>query len=603
MSGLGKTRLLEEGPNIFKQADITGLQYFALVTYGNGHGLRSVENSMSVFSSFSWRLLHSFFLNNNSKPVVSFEEFFKYGLPSNAGDLTLTLALKTILKAVKKDDKPVYLFVGIDEYQIIDRIERKAVAKKGLVLDLVTEFLDIICDPIPGLVVLPMLAGTDFRMLSIPGSSTVETDRLPMSLLNMYESITAVESMPKGSDYTCHAPFTRHLFFLGGVPRWVAEYTEKVANSDGPLCPAIFEKAFAVQMEQRVNQLGFDINWGNDEFIELAAYSLAGKQVNEAARDIGRMSWARIRDSSLCLLENDYVIVPYAVLRRIGGFLTPDTMSLAKRCFVWTIESLIEQVDSELYLAQPWQLWERFGAHFHAARINALQILGETVVPFSHVCNGALSNGCDKKVVLRPVEVFTTSAKFSENIDRNIPHTGDSQYKIDWVGGDTMNEQNHGYVVINGEGGNGVDIFFSLKCSLDERYLVCTDQRKRKSGYMGENAATELIKKARIYPKNLKVPVVVVVGLFSMFPHFNHSKSVLPPNSFVVSYDQTSSYHGGLQYHPASSPCINVNDDSVSALKMCLFGTDASKGATLIIDRRKTVNLVATIFFFEENLF
>lgn len=57
-------------------------------------------------------------------------------------------------------------------------------------------------------------------------------------------------------------------------------------------------------------------------------------------------------------------------------------------------------------LGELWRLLPR------AARINSLQVIDHQQVPFSNLCSAALVNGCTTEVVLRPVDVFLTSAKF-----------------------------------------------------------------------------------------------------------------------------------------------------------------------------------------------
>lgn len=82
------------------------------------------------------------------------------------------------------------LHIGIDEYQIMNRTrarrkqEEDKEEPKGLIMELLEAFVDIFVDPMCALVVLPMLAGTDFSAVSVAGS-TVETVRLPMSLLTL----------------------------------------------------------------------------------------------------------------------------------------------------------------------------------------------------------------------------------------------------------------------------------------------------------------------------------------------------------------------------------------------------------------------------------
>ncbi|CAK4124127.1 unnamed protein product [Aphanomyces euteiches] len=126
MSGLGKTRMLEEGllilRNVWKE---TGLEddFNCIVPYSNGFTPAPVERTMSIEASFSWRLLFRFFLDANC--VVQFDEWFRKRLPSNGNELTLKLALQVIQhKLSERYGNPprLYLFLGIDEYQKIEKV-------------------------------------------------------------------------------------------------------------------------------------------------------------------------------------------------------------------------------------------------------------------------------------------------------------------------------------------------------------------------------------------------------------------------------------------------------------------------------------------------
>jgi len=70
------------------------------------------------------------------------------------------------------------------------------------------------------------------------------------------------------------------------------------------------------------------------------------------------------------------------------------------------------------------------------------------------------------------------------------------------------------------------------------------------------------------------------VGLFSLYAVGNLSKDNLPDNSFVVNLSTTMKYHGCLTFHPASSPCININHACKTLIKLCLKG----KGKDLLVN-------------------
>lgn len=64
MSGMGKTRMLEEGVNIMKRMELENV-FGVIVPYDGNFEPQPVESSMSIATSFSWRLLFRFFLEGN----------------------------------------------------------------------------------------------------------------------------------------------------------------------------------------------------------------------------------------------------------------------------------------------------------------------------------------------------------------------------------------------------------------------------------------------------------------------------------------------------------------------------------------------------------
>ena len=65
LSGLGKTRMLEEWEQIFDKAEIGSHRLGVLVPYYNGFLPQPVEKCMTIEASFSWRLLYRCFLHGN----------------------------------------------------------------------------------------------------------------------------------------------------------------------------------------------------------------------------------------------------------------------------------------------------------------------------------------------------------------------------------------------------------------------------------------------------------------------------------------------------------------------------------------------------------
>jgi hypothetical protein len=70
----------------------------------------------------------------------------------------------------------------------------------------------------------PMMAGTDVAAASIDSCSITETIRMPLKLLIQADIEAVITSVENGEVLLQQAPVRRHLFYLGGVPKWIVLY-------------------------------------------------------------------------------------------------------------------------------------------------------------------------------------------------------------------------------------------------------------------------------------------------------------------------------------------------------------------------------------------
>ncbi|KAI3643840.1 hypothetical protein MP228_010004 [Amoeboaphelidium protococcarum] len=548
-----------------------------------------MERRMTIGASFAWRLLHRCFIDDNGD---GFAKWFTDSLPVNSTQLTLRLALDAIrqkwinLGRIRPVDT-LHLFLGVDEYQTIHLVNGVKKGNQELLQDLLDEFGAIMANPAAGVRIYPMFAGTDLSVISIVNTSRTEVLRMPMYLLTQSDVETAICAVPNGERLLLHAPVRRHLFYLGGVPRWVTQYIllllkeiERVP-SDSNLDVETIENAFLFVKNQYVEMWGKGL--GPDNFIKLAAYALSGQQVDEELTDINGMSWSRVRDSSLCILSDSCeVMIPYAILHRISKYPPNQFHDNNVRCLICCIKGLVDKVDMLIYDKTPWQLWEVFGAYYHALRINSLLIVGRPIVQVKELFKGAIVNGCEDYVQLKPMLVMETDDHFSADISStSFGRKGNNSERHDWL--------REGLVVVNGEGGQGVDLFFALQKQSSDGYVVFTDQRKRVGGNnLGLVGISNLLQKAQIMPRILASNSTLVTCLFSCVAEANVRATDLAENSVVVVYRQSRRYHGTLWTHPASSPFVRINTDPVSYIQMVLAGRDKRKLAGAILVQRET---------------
>jgi hypothetical protein len=327
------------------------------------------------------------------------------------------------------------------------------------------------------------------------------------------------------------------------------------------------------------------------ELIRLAAFAISGEPVDLSSSPFFGMErhhlkWSRLRDSSVCLVDDLFrVSVPYCIFRHIG-ITRVDDLSDEERAFQDVLRYLVDKVDANLFAPNclPWQHWEVFGACFIALRVNALLVRGVDTCELTRVFGGArFGEGFDLMVKLRPMRVGSTSHKLSADSPATLPVTGEGGGR-NWVQG--------GVVLLNGENGKGIDKFFTFElCS--GGYVLLTLQDKRVVGSLN---ILDTIKKARIdIGKHLKAAGMkhVIVGLFSMFT--STVPAELPENSFVVAFGQHLDYFGSLAYHPASSPAVYVNHDGVTAIKH-LFADGAKRGgAEAVLAKQKKKEVIRNV--------
>ncbi len=253
LSGLGKTRMLEEWERVFDLAKIPKTRLGALVLYYNGHMPQPIEKLMTIEASFSWRLLHRLFIEGNGD---GFAAFMKKRLPGNARELDLRTTLEIIRSQLitrgdLDESECLHMFLGIDEYQSIEDVDGVQKTKQGgLLQDLLNTLGDILASPVDGIRLYPMFAGTDVSVMSIANSSKTETIRVPMTLLSASEIEEAVGAVSMGSILLGYSPVRRHLFYFCCVARWVTQYVEKLlermeeSNGNEVLSLDFIESAF-----------------------------------------------------------------------------------------------------------------------------------------------------------------------------------------------------------------------------------------------------------------------------------------------------------------------------------------------------------------------
>ena len=434
-----------------------------------------------------------------------------------------------------------------------------------------------------------------------------------MSLLSPEAMRGAVQGRgDRADELLTHELFCQHLFFLGGVPRPCTQYAEACRRwyvdhldcdvGDLPKkYKSVFESKFAqffsgVYMKAPRSENGEKEGFTLRELIWLVAHSVCGGTVREdykpfeylSGSERGHLTFRRLRDGSVCILDDDGRLgLPYCFFHYLSSVDVIEYSDFpdAEKAFMEVLQYLGKHVDHNIFHStnSPWQQWELFGACYSALRINALLITssnkeGVVTLPVSRIFEGAKVNlSGDHMVKLRPMRVAQTEHQLASSSPAVI-HLKMEPRDTNWV--------STGVVVINGDNGKGVDIFYTLELhDSPGKYLLVTDQRKRVKGGLDVSKA---IKLARVSPGTgsaLQEAGIkhVVTALFSMFTCCNTLE--LPLDSIAVTFEQHRNFHGALYQHPAASFCVRVNTDGVTALRR-LFKTRSLDGANAIIQAR-----------------
>ncbi|KAF4032784.1 hypothetical protein GN244_ATG15291 [Phytophthora infestans] len=469
----------------------------------------------------------------------------------------------------------LYLFVGVDDYHRAERVNApRSDPDTSLLGELVEAIVAFLCTKSSNLVVLPMFAGTDLGVIA--NSLNYVTERLPMTLLTLDQVFTFVESNADFAMLLRQSQIRRHLFMLGGVPRWVVEYLLKLRSClQGDVVS--LENINECFVDVLTSFVGYDVSSplvDLQTLVRLAAFAVSGFTVNPFSTIDGRLEWSRLRDSSLCLLSPRAssncvaydVRVPYPLLANIG--FTKTLATRAEQAFATALNDMSEMVDSTMFALQPWQSWEMFGACFYAVRINALLVLGHSTVKLRDLLPGAQMSEETRHISVKlvPSRVVQCAEAFGSLTPQLISNKFNQQEKYDWT--------SSGCIAVNGDGGAGVDIFFALNDAVTDNVVVFVDQRKRQLGKFQPCHAKEYLGKLSVCPKFLVARGARLVrGVLNCDSLSNLATYDVPHDCFLLSPDESEQFYGTLAYHPACTPFISVNSACKTALKSVLRGT------------------------------
>ena len=576
--GLGKTRLLRECPTtVLDMTGIPGQRVSTIISFaheGTSY-TKNIDEYLGIQCSFAWRLLHSFFKANYSFSTWMYEKS-----PRNRKALTLNLVLGILeyhFRPKLDAQENLLVFVGIDEYQKLGQHN----------LDLL---IDSLCDlskrPLQSKVVFfTMLTGTDLYMTRLVRTSHPNTMRTPIRFLTHEEAMKAIGPYLSKAHFgfVVNDTFSQNVFYLGGDPRLLTEFAKQLVHIK---TEDIHLKVRSIRKAVLANYRFPDLS--TPDILKLLAVSFSNTNIrNELDTPFdypNAMSWNQLISMGTCLLQEDgSIIVPFHLVGLIEDL---DELELCR----------LNEYEKALALALKdlscipiprlpiWLSWESFGAHFYCIRINAFLVLGRETVPMSKLLQGAqFSNGTfNVDVVLKVARVVCSVETYGPELPPSITCKNSTYQSICW----TNNDKNT-WIVMNGENGVGVDLFFTLEPVGETGTLLILDQRKRVSSNMTLSSILAIQSKVPETPRCLKSPIRVILGIVNVFSEIKIDP--IPESTFLVSRLDSLAFHGSLFDHPGCSTKIDVNTASCTALSQLYQGSGKSRKemADKTIEHRK----------------
>lgn len=597
--GLGKSRICIESIALLGKRC-----RFAIISFGNdGNAYGLIDKRLGIQCSFAWRVLHSFFKSHHN-----FEDWMTSKSPINRADLTLRAVLATVdyawrLKAER--DEMLNIYVGIDEYQVLDQ-------------SILNLLLDSICNNLGGsrnlnYTFFSMLAGnlysplcffkyifvgTDLNKTRVARTTYPNTVRVPINFLSHSESVNAILPFIKKVHpaFVVNSSFSDNVALLGGVPRILVKFSEEVVKLDSY---ELSDRTILTSIRQSVlSEIVNTTEFSRSDLLELLATSFTNTRVKvlecpfqESSSVHARtISWNHLSSIGLCLiLADNRIIVPFHLVASMAEveYEAGSGLSDPEKHLCTSLKELTTYVENS-FDSPNWSQWEWFGACFYCIRINSFLVLRKSVVTISQLLDGSKHLGSEAfqtKVELRVAKLFHTQSQFSVDINKNIPRYNNTHLLIDWV-----HDPQNLWVILNGDNGKGVDIFFSLRVVEDAeapRYFLICDQRKRLSRDITQTTLSQIISKAPPVPKC--VPGSgnqMVLGIMSIYSDF---KAELKSDSvYMVSRSDSERFHGSLFHHPGCSIIIDVNTAPKESLGQIIEGTrkERNRLVNLLIQRR-----------------
>lgn len=594
MSGVGKTRLLEEHRTIFSlMKNSPSWKIGILLLYYNGHSPSVDEKKLPLTFCLGWRLLHRVFIERRQdiSPPMDFLTWMQLPLVNTQlQNIDLLMSLRIIRKCLldnKTDESTTILsiFLGIDEYQYIT----------PNMDDLTTCIVDTSVNATRhGIQLYPLMAGTEWAKIDGPGSAKAHCKKIAVPFLSFKGSLRVANSIFPGS--ILNVTFRNYLSQLGQITRAVVRFTSDLQYQYGNSVNRMSRENIGRSFSSSI-QLNASL-WQTQPLstiLKVVAYSIAGVSVQAGhipdgiqfharrSNETG-LTWQQLADRGLLQLkyadcDDNITVVDVPIIAIVSASTicaSSPSLTRIEQAFVKVLHSIISLTCNTLL--DPWQKWVHFGAYLHAAKLNAWQMLGYKTVCATDLFRGMKLNILNSiSIQLKPCVVLEVEQHLSPQVNIDKLHEKDNPFmEVSLLGSSSQNN----YIFLNNaNNGEGVDIFFGLvgeSVSGETFSILVLDQRERESKDWNKQYIEGLTDAMETMAPVITNDWMKIRLSFSCFSKVGKRKFQLPRSSGIYFRDCRNDYAGPLRNHSCASVLADVNKCSETMFTSLLGNSDVA---------------------------
>jgi hypothetical protein len=599
LSGLGKTRFLRALPSLCNVPPAGIERKFIFVTHNNIMSPSEALQHLNAESQLAARIFYAVFVGIAA--ACDFDSFARL--------LEKQLRLRDVLTLVSEarvdHSKRLSIVLSIDE------VPREAAAYDGQ-RNFFKAFLSLIScltTTTKGFGLSTILAGISASTFkSIAVGSTMATVRCLLPLLTFIDGRSILHDFilfgGRISDAVMSTPaFLLNLFLCSSLPGGLVDFLNALQIGQS------VQDAFDFSSDQLLTRMGAE---NTEQLIEAISYALCHLKPDDDLM----VKWT---DLGVCHqganrgIEFPYMFVHLEFAQTDWDLTDRNPISDKAWLRKVTFGYLCREVDHQMYKLDGWSLLERFGAAFHALRLQAFAQCQPGFVRLSDLLPGAclspsmkdISVWVDGEKLFQLHQMFSAAAK--------LYNTSTGFFSFDSYTHCFDGENNYVMVCAPDEKAIGILIVFhkAKKRDLDVEFpLVLFDQRKFSSTRglkvgMFENGIehctkmVDALKAQNRIAANAIFVFGIVNPLFRINAIVTNYLSVSPDHLFAIGNTESPTYHGvTFRDHPLLGSTCFINDPLLPdrhIISRCLPDSWEEKNACAILEYRYFVGPIHSV--------